>query len=354
MMRRPVGLILLLLFPAALPQPALAESEEAAYWLVRMSDAVRQTTYSGVVVYSSADRIETLRVLHEYREGGVRERLTSLTGDQREIFRTNNQVVCVLPHQQVVTVDTRSHEAASLLPSLRRDNIDELRERYTFEDIGTERVADRPCRGLRVMPRDRMRYGYEYWLDEETFLPLRVTVLDADGQRIEQLMFTNVDFPPRLENEDFERTADISGYRIIRHAGESPQLRLPVRWILEDPPPGFRKLAHSVRKGADDPVPVEHFLFSDGLATISVYGANARDAQIDDVAPAEPVESRMGALNMVSRVIDGHHVTVVGEVPAKTVLWIADRLRLAPEPTNIVPELLPELPAGPAAGPDDD
>lgn len=329
-MSRRFGLLLLLLFPAA---AVGAPEDDPAYWLVRMSEAVRQTTYSGVIVYNSAERMETLRVLHEYRDGAVRERLTSLTGDQREIFRTNNEVICVLPHQKVITVDQRAHEAASLLPTLRRDNIDTLNERYAFENIGVERVADRQCIGVRVMPRDDMRYGYEYWLDKETYLPLRVVVLAPDGQRLEQLMFTDVSFPAGFEDEQFERSDDTSDYRIIRHAGEAPRVRIPARWTLDENPPGFRKLVHTVRQGADDRVPVEHFLFSDGLATISVYGANAPDdAGGGETAVLEPFESNMGALNMITRIVDGHHVTIVGEVPSKTVQWIADRLKLQSAP----------------------
>ena len=99
------------------------------------------------------------------------------------------------------------------------------------------------------------------------------------------------------------------------------------RWSVSESPPGYRKISHSVRKGADDRVPVEHFLFSDGLATISVYGANAADSDAADVAPAK---SHMGALNVMSRVIDGHQVTVVGEVPVAAVEWIAQRLQLTP------------------------
>lgn len=323
MMRRGLGLLLLL----GVPFSGFAEGVDPAELLVRMSDAVRETTYSGTVVYSSEARMETLRVLHEYHDGSVRERLTSLTGDAREIYRDNNEVICVLPEQKIITVDRRAHQAASLLPSLRQENIAALGDQYRFEHIADERIAGRMCRGVRVLPKDDLRYGYEYWLDAETNLPLRVVVLDADGNRIEQMMFTDVTFTDGFPDERFERAPTSDEYRVIRHADESPRLRVPARWSVSESPPGYRKISHSVRKGADDRVPVEHFLFSDGLATISVYGANAADSDAADVAPAK---SHMGALNVMSRVIDGHQVTVVGEVPVAAVEWIAQRLQLTP------------------------
>lgn len=328
------------------------DSVEAAKLLVRMSEAVRQTTYAGTVVYQTDSRMETLRVLHEYRDGSVRERLVSLTGDAREIYRNNDEVICVLPEQKMVTIDQRAHQAASLLPSLRRDNIGSLRDRYRFEHLGDERIAGRSSVGVLVVSRDNMRYGYEYWLDRETHLPLRVVVLDTEQNRIEQMMFTDIAYPERFDDVHFQRDADTEGYRVVRHADESPRLRVPARWSVEQVPPGFRKISHSVRQGADDRVPVEHFLFTDGLATISVYGANASDGNLNNVKPAH---SRMGALNVVSRVIDGHQVTVVGEVPARTVEWVADRLRLSAMDAHAEATLAPlPLDAGEEAGADSD
>jgi sigma-E factor negative regulatory protein RseB len=337
MMRRQLGFLVLL----GLPLWGWAEGPEPAELIARMSEAVRTQTYSGTVVYSSDARMETLRVLHEFRNGEVRERLSSLTGDAREIYRNNEEVICVLPEQKIITVDRRAHQAASLLPSLRQDNITAMADRYRFEHLGEKRIAGRMCEGVRVSPRDDMRYGYEYWLDAETSLPLRVIVLNPDGERIEEMMFTDITFGEHFDDARFERDSASDDYRVIRHADESPRLRVPARWSLRESPPGFRKISHSVRKGADDRVPVEHFLFSDGLATISVYGANAADGRLDDMAPQS---SRMGALNVASRVIDGHQVTVVGEVPAVTVQWVVDRLSLesAQSDTAAAFEPLPE------------
>lgn len=323
MMRGTVAMLLALVTTSGFSSD---DNADPAKLLVRMSEAVRQTTYAGTVVYQTDARMETLRVLHEYRNGSVRERLVSLTGDAREIYRNNEEVVCVLPEQKMVTIDQRAHQAASLLPSLRQDNIGSLSERYRFEHLGDERIAGRPSVGVLVSSRDEMRYSYEYWLDRETHLPLRVVVLDIDQQRIEQMMFTEVTYAERFDDSQFQRDANTEGYRVVRHADESPRLRVPARWSVREVPPGFRKISHSVRKGAGDRIPVEHFLFTDGLATISVYGANKADGNIKDVQAAH---SRMGALNVVSRVMDGHQVTVVGEVPSRTVEWVAERLQLS-------------------------
>jgi sigma-E factor negative regulatory protein RseB len=59
-------------------------------------------------------------------------------------------------------------------------------------------------------------------------------------------------------------------------------------------------------------------VFSDGMATVSVY--------VEKLPPdsnAFTGLSNMGAMNAYGTVIDGHQITVVGEVPAATVQYMA-------------------------------
>ena len=62
----------------------------------------------------------------------------------------------------------------------------------------------------------------------------------------------------------------------------------------------------------------EHLVYSDGLATVSVYVEKLMDGTRSYTGL-----SNMGAMNAYGTVIDGHQVTVVGEVPAATVQSMA-------------------------------
>ena len=66
------------------------------------------------------------------------------------------------------------------------------------------------------------------------------------------------------------------------------------------------------RLSADDPG-VEHWVYSDGLASVSVYIEDSRGQ--GDYSGA----THRGALNAFGTMVDGHYVTVVGEVPRHTV-----------------------------------
>jgi len=66
-------------------------------------------------------------------------------------------------------------------------------------------------------------------------------------------------------------------------------------------------------------VPVKHLVFSDGLATVSVF--------IEPVATVtKPMQSvlRQGATHVYTRTVADHQITVLGEVPAITVMQIAN------------------------------
>jgi sigma-E factor negative regulatory protein RseB len=82
------------------PAPATA-GEDAAAWLLQVSDAARQANYQGVVVYRDGQRMEVMRLVHRQHDGRVQERLTSLTGKPRDILREGDTVACLVGDEPV-------------------------------------------------------------------------------------------------------------------------------------------------------------------------------------------------------------------------------------------------------------
>jgi sigma-E factor negative regulatory protein RseB len=79
--------------------------------------------------------------------------------------------------------------------------------------------------------------------------------------------------------------------------------------------------------GARDPV--AHLVFTDGLASVSVF---VEPKPADPDAATTPTEGRVGSSNAFSTVVDGHRVTAVGEVPPNTVRFIANSVKSGPSP----------------------
>ena len=84
------------------------------------------------------------------------------------------------------------------------------------------------------------------------------------------------------------------------------------------------RLWRKIQRLSTSDSPVEHIVFSDGLATISVFVEELKDK-------ADSLEgfTAVGAVNTYSRLNDKYQVTVVGEVPPLTVRQIAGSVVLA-------------------------
>ncbi|MEQ8207409.1 MAG: MucB/RseB C-terminal domain-containing protein, partial [Woeseia sp.] len=91
-------------------------------------------------------------------------------------------------------------------------------------------------------------------------------------------------------------------------------------WHSDDLPSGFRAVSTRTEQmpGLDNPV--THIVYSDGLATVSVFIADEQDGQSAE-------RYQVGASSSYSTHAAGHQVTAVGEVPAITVQRIASSMR---------------------------
>ena len=174
------------------------------------------------------------------------------------------------------------------------------------------------------MPRDDYRYGYRLWLHETTGLPLKAQLLDRAGRVVEQIMFTEVEIRDRIPAEAVRASRDTAGYRWERAIKASPprQDGARPRWVAGELPPGFSQIAARAKLVPGATMPTEQFVFSDGLATVSVFV---------DMGPPAAGEgeglSTMGATNAFTAMQGDYLVTAVGEVPPRTVELIARNMR---------------------------
>ena len=87
------------------------------------------------------------------------------------------------------------------------------------------------------------------------------------------------------------------------------------RWL----PPGFTLRSHGVREGQSGPA-LEHLLYSDGLATVSVFVEGA----VDEGALVGSAHT--GTVGAYGAVVGGHNVTVMGRVPELTLRMLSENL----------------------------
>jgi sigma-E factor negative regulatory protein RseB len=317
--------LLLAVNPAVAADTAGAQvsaADEPRAWLARTDQALATRNYRGVFVHEYAGESETLRVVHRVNgDGVVAERLQSMDGSGREFIRKGNELICYLPDQRTVLVE-RSPDPGLLLGAL--PSVDAaLAGQYQVRELERTRVSGRRSRLIAITPMDQMRYGYRVWIDEATAMPLKTQLRDAHGKVLEQIVFTELVLPAHISDSELAPSVDARNYRWVQQEASTVAAApgLSVSWQASALPPGFRMTASARQMLPGGPA--EHLVFSDGLASVSVFVQARRNwaTRRDDDA------ATLGTSSAYSIALQGYRITAVGEVPPATVRAIAQAMR---------------------------
>lgn len=332
---------------AAAPTPA---SDDPRAWLVRTDQALATLNYRGVFVHEYAGETEILRVVHRVSGDGLSERLQSMDGSGREFIRRGNQLYCYLPDRHMVLVE-RSSDSGLLLGGWPRIDATPAGQ-YQVRQLARTRVSGRTARVIAIEPRDQLRYGYRVWIDEATAMPLRMQLRSARGRVLEEIVFTELVLPAHIAASELTPAVDARNYRWVQQdasAAAAPNVPgLSVAWQASALPPGFQMTASTRQMLPGGPA--EHLVFSDGLASVSVFVQPRRDR---DGSVSGDDSASLGTSSAYSVALQDYRVTVVGEVPPQTVREIAQAFRSAGPGSGLgesslgVPmALFPGVPAG--------
>ncbi len=284
-----------MLLLAMLAGAAQAQSPEALEWLRRIHDATQKLSYKGVFVYQHDGRTETSRITRYVDGAREIEKLEVLDGLPREIVRTGDTVKCYLPESRVVKVDRRSGERG--FPGLLPERVHALARHYDIALGELRRVSGFDCRTV----------------DSASGMLLKAVTFDSAGHDVEQFMFTQLALG-NVTREMVKPRHAATCWRIEDAAAAPASL---AGWGLTSELPGFRKVIELKRRLESKPV--GQVVYSDGLAAVSVF-----IEPLDGRAAARTGLASMGAINIYTRQVADHMVTVVGDTPAISVQRIAD------------------------------
>lgn len=306
---------------AGMSSAASTEGPDAAFaWLQKMAQASHRLNYSGVFVYQREDRVETARIVHLVDESGEHAKLVYLDGPPRETYRINDDVLCLLPDGKTALLD--KSRARKLFPTLLPERINELGASYEARLAGRGRVAGRETQVVVLSPRDAYRYGHTFWADTETGLMLRAGVWQKEGEMVDRFSFTQVDIGGAVRRSEVR--PQLAGRHVIQHdPSHSLDGAVDPGWKVASVPPGFRRISAMKRTLPGQEAAVNHIVYSDGLAAVSIFIEPARTA-------TERGLSQRGALNVYTRLVADHDVKVLGEVPAATVRLIGNSISYEP------------------------
>ena len=299
--------------------PTFAQAENNLMALQRMAQASRQLTYEGVFVYRSADRMETSHIAHTWADGRDLERIEVLDGSPREMIRNGDEITSFFPIEKRLIVETRS--AHRQFPTLLPAGLSHLQDNYSIRSSGQGRVAGLNSRVIVLEPRDKLRYGHEFWLDNASGLLLRAVILGGQGETLDSFSFTQITIGGALSPQALKPRFPSEGLQ-IQKITTTEIVPEDLGWIFHKNIPGFRRI-NAMKRDSGSGKPALHILFSDGVATISAFiEPRAHPEESEENSPA--VLSSMGALNVYHRHTSQYYLVVMGEVPSLALKQLGD------------------------------
>lgn len=295
-------------------------------WLEKMARAGQWLSFDGTFVYRRNDQMVAVNILHVADERGGRQKLVALNGATHEIVRSCDGAICFLPRQKSVVINKAKGRHA--MDADIAERVQELQDHYRFSLAGDDRIAGRPTQVLMIDPVDQYRFGYRIWIDKETGLLLRSDMLNDAKATVEQIMYTRMDIID-APTEVMLRAVDQKNLSQARPAPEDEIVysdedahKESAYWRVDSVPVGFKPVEHFRHRRSEHGAQTEHMIFTDGLASVSVFIEKAGDA-----GKLLSGFSEMGAVNAFGTTVADHHVTVVGEVPTLTVRLIGESVR---------------------------
>jgi sigma-E factor negative regulatory protein RseB len=299
----------------------LSPQSEAEVWLGRIQDAAQKLNYSGTFVYQQGGQVQASRITHFVDQSGEYEKLEVLDGQPREYIRHNDDVRCYMPDSKTILQEKRV--SSDLFPAVLAGSAEEIDAHYQFIHSGTERVGGRACNVVMLQPRDKLRYGYRLWSDQETGLLVKAQTLNERGDVIEQIAFTDLTIGNGIDKARTQPSVTSTENWRTEKFETVPANLTAAGWSVQSPVPGFRKILE-IKRSFGQNHDVGQIVYSDGLAAISVFVESA------DAPGVAAGDANQGPINIVSRRQGNQWLTVIGEVPAISIRQVANSVEFKP------------------------
>jgi negative regulator of sigma E activity len=174
-----------------------------------------------------------------------------------------------------------------------------------------------------------LRFGYRFWLDAGSALPLKIQRVTHDGKVVKEISFTFINaplLPTDISDEQLKVAVDFSSFKPVDQDRNMPFYNANLKRALAPQPalmpPGYRarRFGGQVQEGRPAGKRAR-FIVSDGVSWGEVFLSPVTGESRPDGG------GTMGALAGYQLTLDGVHVTVTGEMPLAAAEAIAKAFR---------------------------
>ncbi len=255
---------------------------------------------------------------HGVNEQGVElEQLSLLNGPGIEMIRIGDQVSYFEPN--VPPYSLRSSIINGPFPLAFFNDPARLAASYEFIAVARSRISGRAAQQIRIVSRDRSRYSFNLWLDQETGLLLKLNMVNLKGQLLEQIQVTEFEVTatvhPYLERVELAKMPPVVS---LAQTAESEK-----NWQINALPVGMEIIKWDVHRLPTNGEVVDYVMLSDGLVDVSVYLQRA-GLQAGEEGFVYHNESN----TLLTRNLGQLQVTVIGKLPAQTANAIVSSITL--------------------------
>lgn len=317
------------------PAPVFSQSiETPEQYFNKMVETVNSINYKGIVVFNNiapgGDKISAIEIVHSCQDQ-KESRISSVDGSPISIYRKNDQIKEILGGKRQIEKIMNNPFENFCAKTL--DN-QQLLQNYVFQFGPDSMAAGRDVKVVMLNPKNRQVFGYRFYIDKEHYMPLKMDFVPYKGIAINSYMFVNIEYPEQLNETDLK--IKMQGSLVIPDQGEKIDIKQTINkseqtivesekhvpnWKIKYLPQGFKLFDHQVKQFHKNNSLVEHFVFSDGIALISVYIETLPENQIFRGS------SIKGAMSAYGTVQSGHQIVVVGKIPAATLELVGNSVK---------------------------
>ncbi len=310
----------------------------------KMVETVSSINYKGILVFNNVapgdDNISALEIVHSHQDQ-KESRISSIDGGPISVYRKNDQIKELLGGKRQIEKIMNNPFENFCAKTL--DN-KQLMQNYKFQFEQDSIVAGREVKVVVLQPKSRQVFGYSFYVDKEHYMPLKMSYIPHNGANINSYMFVNIEYPTHFDETDLkikmdgkvvmpdqeQRLTDKGAVDELRSlkakslkakSSKNKEDKYASTWRIGYLPQGFKIFDHQVKKFHKKNSSVEHFVFSDGIALISVYIEALPDNQIFRGS------SIKGAMSAYGAVQNGHQIVVVGKIPIETLELVGNSVK---------------------------
>lgn len=316
------GFVLACLLASALSsacQSVLAANDDEKWQILQKAAlAAHALSYQGIFVCQSGQQSKSVQIKHFFDGHNEYAHNVLLDGSPREVLSQGGDLIIYNPKNEKIIIEKRRGQ--NMFPAILPVILSSIKQSYNLHTGDSERVAGREAQILLLEPKDNLRYSYRFWIDKEYGLILKSVMFNSRHEMMDSISFTQLNLVSSVDLDWFKPKIDNKkNYVMEEEVPTKADFNPSPHWILKDLPAGYRKVDQMLREVHGKPLPVTHVVFSDGLASVSLF-----IEPVSNGVKPRAGHSRVGNTSFYSSVEGYLQITVLGEVPEATVAAIAN------------------------------